>query len=100
MAHDWSTWRTGRPMFAAPETTTPLEERHVRIAEAERRLTRGEIPLGAEHALAHARKEWGHASKVCEPGAVAFHLSIVDRDLGIFWGYYDETVGAAALEGE
>jgi hypothetical protein len=88
MADEWSTWMTGRPMFAAPTTLTPLEERSVRIVESERRLTRGEIPLGAEHALAHARKEWGHASNTAEPGQVAYHLRIVDRDLRIFWDYY------------
>lgn len=39
-------------------------------------------PFGTAGALAHARKEWGHAA-TC-PSQREFHLSIVQRDLRAF----------------
>lgn len=41
-----------------------------------------EAPLGTAGALAHARKEWGHAAQSEEHRE--FHLGIVRRDLRVF----------------
>lgn len=55
------------------------------IAARERRLATMEAPtIGTLGALAHARKEWGHAANVEDPDARFFHFRVVERDLAAF----------------
>lgn len=45
-----------------------------------------EISAAGRYHLAHARKEWGHASHVQDkPGLQRYYLNIVRRDLSLFW---------------
>lgn len=63
-----------------------LERLSTEIADRERLIDAlEEPPLGTRRALAHARKEWGHAASIeDDPEARSYYFRIVDRDLRVF----------------